>query len=225
MKAYLIDKFISSDRINVFHYCMFHGEQEAHSGVYKNNPSHNLGEDLSDLLCLSRNGRIIPDVFMPGTSFVVSNVVKEKLAGLPNAIFLDVVFKKLIDFYYKAGDFSYYDTPQFQQSPRRADPEKLIKKLPDVPSLHKQIGAYYELVVAHLDDVVSKYNDAIQVDFNIVDLGDIKQVSMNISKRILVEYAILRTYHGVLLNEIAFEKVSSFMDWDYFSKVEIKIMD
>jgi hypothetical protein len=62
-----------------------------------------------------------------------------------------------------------------------------------------------------------------QVGFNIVDLGDIKRVSMNISKRILEEYPILRIYHGVLLNQLAFEKISHFMDWDYFSKVEIEI--
>jgi hypothetical protein len=101
MKAFLIDGIILSDRINVFHYCMFHGEDELKSGTYKTNPSHYLGEDLSDIVSLSRNGRAVPDVFMPSTSLIVSDRVMKMLQGLPNVIFLEVEFKKIIDFPYQ----------------------------------------------------------------------------------------------------------------------------
>src|SRR5262249_11428697 len=145
-------------------------------------------EDLTDIICLSRNGRIVPPVFMPGTSLVVSEIVRQEMGDWPNLAYLPVEFVKLIDYPYQAGDFSYYDTTEFKRSPRKADPEMLINRLPDVPPLHATIGKYFEVVVAHIDQASSAYPESHEVPFEYSYLGDRDRATVSICPRLLEDY-------------------------------------
>src|SRR5262249_39584944 len=141
---FLLRTFTSSARINISHYHLFHGWAERAGVPFPNSVSHFLGDNLSDPLLLTRNGINVPEVFIPATSLVVSSALAEPLKQLPHVILLPTVLKKVVAYAYTPGDFSYFDRPEFQRDPWREDPETLLDRLPDVPSLHQEIGPFFE---------------------------------------------------------------------------------
>src|SRR4051812_17977665 len=107
MKIHSLAKFTSSDRIDAFHYDMFHGRE-----IGEMEP-HDYGGDLSTPLRLLRNTWRIPDVFQPASNLVVSQAARFELEKLRNIALLRVEFAKLISYPYRAGDFTFYDSHQY----------------------------------------------------------------------------------------------------------------
>jgi hypothetical protein len=201
---------------------MFHGncqEDESHKPL----PSHKIGGDLSKPLVLSRNGWFVPDIFKVCTSLVVSSVVKNVLGELPNVIYLPVVFNKLVEFPFRAGDFSYYHTPEFRKNPRSADPETLIKRLPNVPRLHSQIGNYFELVIGNHHFVKDKYPDRRQIQYSFPYLGGQEPATLEVTEELLASYPIMWADGGFVFVEHLFDRIREYLDLDYFTVTEVAV--
>jgi len=222
MKVHLLHKFSASKRINVFHYYMFHGKVSRKGIAYPEDPSHSPS-DLLDPLCLSRNGRLIPEVFLPATNLVVSSSVRKELELLTNITLLEVAFTKLVDYNYQAGDFSYYHRPEFRKHPEKEDPETLIERLLDAPQLHWTVGQYYEVVVPWLDDILDCYSDHKVTVFHANPFGFNERFELLLSERLLEEYTIVRAQPGLILNVSTFEILAPHIDWDYFASVEVEL--
>jgi hypothetical protein len=222
MDLVFVDTFTSSERINVFHYCMFHGEDERTGVTFPNSPSHSLEGDLSEPILLSRNGTVIPDIFMPSTTLIVSAGVKEKLESLPNVVFLNVVFKKLVDYPYAADDFSYFQRPEYRRDPRKEDPETLIRRLPDCPALHRKSGAYFELVTCNAHVAKKEFRDLARVTFLKPDLGEFVRTNVALSREMITKYPILWAEGGILFTEDAFARIRNHFDLAYFTITKVQ---
>src|SRR6266851_9417075 len=142
MRAYVLYTQISSDRIDVFHYCMFHGEVGRRGFISPDDCSHYLDSLDEDPLLITSNIHSMPDVFRASSSLVVSQPVRSKLQAYPQVQFLEVEFEKLVDYPYQAGDFSYYKRKEFRAEPRKENPETLLARLPNVPALRNSIDNY-----------------------------------------------------------------------------------
>jgi hypothetical protein len=197
---------------------MFHGDEI--NGPDQSSNAHLLGDDLSQPLRLIRTGRIVPHVFSPSVTLVVSADVREKLETLPHIDFLPVVFEKLVDYQFRAGDFSYFDLPAFRRNPAEANPETLLQRLPDIPELHSQIGSYYEVVVPRLGDIADNYTNLKH--FSVKLEHCIGKVECDLSAEIIYAYPIVWRYANIFSEE-AFALVSPFIDWDYFSTATIEL--
>ncbi|WP_165236138.1 hypothetical protein, partial [Aquisphaera insulae] len=126
---------------------------------------HLLGDDLSMPLRVKRSGRSVPDIFKPGISLVVSEVVRQKLLEVRHIEFQKVEFSKLIDMPYKAGDMAFYESEAFLADPVGMDPENLLDRLPNVPSMHSHVGNFYEVIVPRLSEVSGGFPDEEAEDF------------------------------------------------------------
>ena len=222
MKLAYLDTFTMSERINVFHYCMFHGEASRQGSSFLLNAAHSLDDDFSDPICLSRNGTKIPDVFKPTTNLVVAFHVKEKLEQLPGIAFCPVAFAKLIDFPYQAGDFSYFSTVKYRLNPTKEDPETLIARLPNCPHLHHKAGKYYELVVDANWKIEQRYDHLSLVRFVKPYLCQSQIVELKLSRQMLADHPIFWVEGGILLTAMAFRLLSDHLDRDYFSVTEFE---
>jgi hypothetical protein len=220
MSLFVVHTFTSSKRINIFHYHLFHGECEDNES-HKPLPTHQIGDDLSKPLVLSRDGWFVPHIFKVSTSLVISSEVKNALGELSNVVYLPVVFKKLVDYPFRAGDFSYFDTLEFRRDPRAADPEKLIKRLPDVPRLHAQVGDYFELVIGNYHFVMEKYANRRQIHYEYPYLGGQEPATLEVTEDMLASYPIMWADGGYVLIEEVFARVREFLDLDYFTVTEV----
>jgi hypothetical protein len=217
--VYIVDKFVSSERINVFHYHMFHGKTiPIESG--ETSYSHLMGDDLSQPVRIIRNGWRIPDISSPSGSLIVSGRVKELLHGVPNVAFLPVIFEKLVDYPYHAGDFSYFDTPQFRANPAKANPATLLERLSDAHELHRRTESYYELVIPRLRDVsldhkaLKEYSVKLQHCMNPVEL----EISATV-----IQSSPIVWWDATVFHESVFSKIEPYFDWDYFSKATLDL--
>jgi len=217
--AHVLWTVTASARTNVFHTKMFHGQLEPRGPVAATSQEHFLGSDVSQPLCVRRNGWRVPDVFEPVLGgLIVSERVRRELEDLPHVEFLEVVFTKLVDYPYYAGDFSYYDRPEFLHDPVGEDPERLLDRLPDVPEMHKTIGRYYELVLARHWQVKDRYPDLVKAYFQTSPLVTVETHEIDLSTELLSDYPILNVIEGIMFRADVFERVERFIDWDYFAK-------
>jgi hypothetical protein len=223
MRLFLVGTRTSSDRIDTLHYHMFHGHAERPSVRFPNDPAHNVGEDLGEALRLSRNGRIVPQVFQPRSSMIVSEPIAQRLARFQNAVLIPVLFDKLVDYDFTAGDFSFYDQSAFRRNPMRNDPATLIQRLPDIPELHSRIGSFFELVIARIDQSSVKPRDDKSrrpVGFQIEYLGSLKAVTLKLSPLLLQLYPMMWAEGCILFVEAAFADIKRHLDLDYFFVAE-----
>jgi hypothetical protein len=198
---------------------MFHGHAARPGVRFPNDPSHSLGEDLSEPLRLSRNGRIVPNVFQPRSSMIVSESIALKLARFQNTVALPVVFEKLVDFDYKAGDFSYFDRADFRRDPMRNDPATIIQRLPDRPKLHGRISPFIELVIpmiSHATAQLGKDRKRKSVVFQTEDLGSLKAFPLDLSPSLLQTFPVIWAKGCTLFVEEAFAEIERDLDLDYF---------
>jgi hypothetical protein len=217
MKLYIVGTFTSSDRINVLHYYMFHGEMERADIVFPENPSHNLDDDLSLPPVITRNVYRMPHVFKPRTSLIVSSEVRSVLGDLPHVVYLEVKFKKLVEYAYSAGDFSYFRRKEFVRDPYAQDPETLLARLPDVPHLHDKVGPYFEIVNANYMDIIKAFPNRQVVSFTYPYLGMEEPDVLEVSEEMLLAYPILWAPCGIVMTEKLYEKLDKYIDKDYFS--------
>jgi len=221
MKLYIVRTFTSSNRINTFHYYMFHGKDERVDVDLPESPSHHLGEDLSLPVLCTRNVYGMPHVFKPSTSLIVSLAVRNVLGVLPHVVYLQVKFKKLVNYTYWAGNFSYFDRAEFLRDPYAQDPETLLDRLPDVPALHKQIGEYFEIVTANHMDILSEFPNRDALEFTYPYLGGDEPGMLEVSQDMLKEYPILWADCGIILTESIYGRLDRYIDRDYFNVTEI----
>ncbi|SRR5260370_26925755 len=215
MNAFALGTFTSSARIKAFHYVMFHGRYDADAPDHPT--SHDLSTDMSRHIPISRNGTTIPDIFEP-RALVISHAVARKMESFPNVGFRPVIFTKLVDYPYRAGDFSFYEdnTPQVF-----AHAGKFLNRLPDVPELHKRAGKYFEMIVPRLQDIAPRYDDT--TDFKIQVPGSaLYERTAALSKTLLRDYpAVWKGYN--IFSEEVFAVLKPHIDWDYFAVVEISV--
>src|SRR5690242_17658877 len=139
-------RLLATDRIDAFHMKMFHGQCRRTGLKESESYDHKPGDDLTDPILYTCNGFRTPAVAMPWLNFIVSEAVRDSLAGLPGLAFAPVVLEKVIELPYFAGDFSFYDRPDFRRDPRRHGYETVFRRLKDRPELHAPVGPRYEVV-------------------------------------------------------------------------------
>jgi hypothetical protein len=203
-----ISNFINNRRIKSFHANMFHGlaerdgkEDPLAAGVYANSGS-------ASPLMLSRTGRKVPDICKPSSHLVVNEEIAQQLQVMSNIRVVPVVFKRLVDVDYEAGDMSW------DQKWGNVDPRQLLRTLPDVPEFHTHIGQYFEVQAWRLRDAVAEESNFRDV---IIERGApaFEARMIRLSPRILHDYPIL-CYGDVILNKHAFSICDSGLDRDYF---------
>lgn len=223
MKGTLLYTVTGTDRIRNFHYCAFHGEAQRRDVPGGKDPSHSLGDDLSEPLLLSRNGMNVPDVFMPRSSLIVSDMLRGKLEPI-GLSFLQVIMKKVVAYEYQAGDMSYFRTRKFMKNPRAHDPETLIARLPDVPALRMSLSSYHEVIAPRLERIVADYPTATSpVPFDVIIGGGEERTCVHLCCAMLSKYGIVRVSGtgcgpAHVLSQQAFEVMEPYLDWDYFVK-------
>ena len=195
---------------------MFHGiEVSRHLGR-----SNFLDGEEHLPLRLARTGRIVPEVFKPGCSLVVSADVKARLSGVPNVEFLKVTFEKLVDFYYQAGDDSYYEKWWRGGAPRSLDPERLLLRLPDFPALHETIGDYYEMLINRISRIGKRYDDNRTIILHDKYGGD--RDTIEVSRSMFSDYPIL-WWGYIFITEPVFRIIEPDLDFDYFKMATINL--
>jgi hypothetical protein len=225
MNASIIQKQLVARVTGEIHSIMFHGEQErtdirvppGASG------SHYIGDDLSSPLLVSRNVYKCPDVFMPGTSLIVSASVRQPLIGLPEIVFLRVEFAKLYYFPYVARDFSFYESSEYRRSPSSDAVQHLVDSLEDQKEAHQTIGAYYEIVTNRYVDVLDCYSNHKTVRFLDGDPDGGWYEELLLTAAMVKEHPFLLTPFGHLVDDAVLSPVTDFFDWDYFRRVRISI--
>jgi hypothetical protein len=216
MEIHLLATVSGNDRIHWFHTTMFHGKRAVEDLDYFT-MSVEEKKQVSGPLKLVRNGWRIPDFCMPSGLLMVSSRVKEALAGIGTIAFRPVEFVKLIEYPYQAGDFSYPKTHN-----RVFDPATLFDQLPDVPRLHKTIGAYFELIHPSIYQVGAQANTDPPTSTLRVPWISYSDSRHQVSQALVNTYPILRAGY-LILNEPAFAALSPFIDWDYFERIETEI--
>ncbi len=222
MRAFAIKSSLLNPEMSIFHYLMFHGQPTAKRSLQRErNPR--LGDDLSRPLYLERNGHLIPQVFEPLGSLVVSEEVKSRLIGITNITFLQVVFHKIVDFpSYSFGDFSFEKNSAYKNVIGRARLDRFLDRLPDVPAMHEGLGNYYELIVPRLGDLVHGYTSLRRITCRLPFAAAIQEIKLSLSTKLLKDYPIIWDAYYVF-NEDAFERISPHLDRNYFGVAELKI--
>jgi hypothetical protein len=217
MTEFSLDCFTSSEKIHVFHYCMFHGMA---LGAELEDNLHFLGGEDRRPLQLVRNVWRIPDAFMPtnNVSLVVSELVKSKLSSLPNIEFREVQFTKKIRFPYEAGDFSFYESAIFSEGEGIADDPDFLDRFPELAESEPVLGHYYEVIVARHIDIVRHFTDLVNVRCNPSEFQG--EFDLELSAELAEQYPIFRD-RCHFLNPTAFEILSEHIDWNYFEATKI----
>ncbi len=181
-------------------------------------------EDRTPLDC-SRHGKFVPDIFQPEAevSWVVSEQVKNFFESLIPCEFLQVNFRKLID--YPVFPETEFDSEEY---PEIYVPPDLIYKLPDAPELHEQIGNYYELLEP-VSRVLIRDSIDINVEFAPITKNDIYVDEMNyshdveFSERMFDKFPIVYANRFRIMRVDIFKNIEHFFNWNYFAKIELEI--
>ncbi len=227
MKLYCFDPVVISDTVGTFHTLMFHGKIDREARMA---PPNFLGGGPWPPLKVIRNGRHVPEVFEPmwGCNLVVSEAVSRRLASLPNLVQRPVAFTRLFDFPYRAGDFSYVEDlrklgGRFHDEPDVEgweNEERLYEVVPDVLDLHASIGAYFELIMARLKDVVGKYDGRKSLVFSPQPITG--EVTLELSRDLLHDHPVFWN-KAYFCTEEAFAAFDPALDRDYFVVKELDV--
>lgn len=209
--------FVNSPVIRTFHYDMFHGTAEREGIAYHDSGACFLNTTHRKQLHISRTGQQVPAVFAPSLNLVLSEEVRKRLIGLPKIDVLPVVFDKLFQFYYRKGDFSWYDAPLC------ADSQDLHRILPDVPDYHSQVGPYYELLVARTQDLATESSDMREVTITIGPASLEETVEVRLPVDLWGRYPIVWDNGCLFFAEGSFQRIEPFLDWDFFAKTVFEL--
>jgi hypothetical protein len=217
MKYILVQKKIGlswqEDKIEAYHYLMFHGEESPKQTRIRPN---NIGDNEFVPLILDKNVYSISNIFKTGRNFIISWLLKDKIENkkIENISFLQVTFDRLYKRVYEAG--SQKDMP--------CDYYEMLKEIaetPDEPSLHETISPYYELLTPKLSDV---QNDYPTYTWNTKSLLNVtKNIQINIPYEKYHEYPVLWSPEGILMNEDFYSILAPYFDWTYFMISEVII--
>ena len=201
----------AKSRFNILQYYMFHGKC-----------SRDAAGNIRTPLALIRNGRLIPDVFCPGLTMVVSERVRRCIEQIPGIAFRDVIFEKLVDFDYQVGDFSYFNTTEYRANPEREDPEMLIERLPDVKSFHESVGRNFELVIPSYEDIRTSHMGDNELTVRIPEAKEHVFLSepFAVTRRMIENTPIFRNGE-FFVNGQFLDYTRDFLDRDFFRVEEV----
>jgi hypothetical protein len=207
--------------VEEFHFIMFHGMQDPDSPTYRRWKTPFLGDSAKPLY-IFRSGSRIPDVFEVELNLIVSSAVKEALRPLPSVAFVPVVFSKLIDMPYRAGDFSYRGKPPYSTFQGEVRPWDILDQYPDDRRLHRGVPDFFEVLVPKLSRVRGPKKAC---KFMQIDCGEkvaINVVELLINASLVEQYPILWC-HAHILSEKALELLGPYLDWDYWAFTEFAV--
>lgn len=215
MKVYFIEKSdCDEDRACADIYCdaLFHGIAKRcglNHPLPKKEMNPSIHGGVREPLEIIRSGCCAPDVFMPVPWLVVSERVKQSLIDIPNIEFLEVRFRRVVRWDYSV------ERDQARLKSQIADPDHILESLPDEPELYGQYGNYYELLTARIDCVLDRYDPPT---LTALAMNKYKHKSL-LSSQMLRDYPIIWEL-GHFFNENAYQRISPFIDTDYFDVKE-----
>lgn len=202
--------------VRSFQYHSFHGEcyrdveKKIHTRV-------SYDDEAIAPLHVVRDGNHVPPITQPSLNFVVNAQIKALLEPLPNLRFEQVVFDKIVDFYYAKGDFTIY------RNAERFDVRELQRARPDVPKLHAKIGSHYELVSPSHSDIVHEFPEATSVGFG--EYGrelSPNETPLQLCERMVAEYPIQRIPGWHILSPAVFAVLKPYLDFDFYRTEQIE---
>jgi hypothetical protein len=192
---------------------MFHGTTELLPSL-SGRHTHFQGDNLSDPLKIKANAYNMPDVFCPSGSLVVSESVRDALGEIPNVLFLEVQFTKLINLAYQANDYNYEKSLRTIYNIKMSkNYDRLYEIMPNQLELYGALGHYYEIVVPRLADLSVNNHQVIEI--NSIPTSFMGEMTIKVSKEILAHYPMF-WHMCVFINESVFEKLGPFLDNNYF---------
>jgi hypothetical protein len=223
MMIKLVDKRLFVEgRINAFHVTMFHGEGRRAGVADWESCDHMLGDDLSDPIRYTCNGYRTPDLAMPSLNFIASAAARATLEGLPGLVFAPVELEKVIHLPYAAGDFSYYERPDFRRDPRGRGHETVFRRWPNRPALHATVAPRYEVVCGSAYRLAPAYSDAREVELP-DPRGEDDPEASPLSERMLADHSLVKTLRGTAFTPEAFERIERFLNPDYYSVADVRV--
>lgn len=226
MKAYLIKKltfFGDDSNIDTFHYTMFHGLAEKDDDGVGVSSSYVLGDDLRCGLRLTVNAYRIQNLFQPKRNFVVSQVLRDMLAGFSGFEFLKAQLKKVIWARYDEGNFDHWNDPQYRDPGN--GPELFIEGQPDRDDLKKNLPKFYEIICPNYYKVLPQFSNLNEYTSYIGPTEFDPKFSAKLSSQMVSFYPMLKHASGTIVNEQVFEVLEPFFDWHYFLKAEFDLKE
>ncbi len=214
---FAIDKrtFYGGTSIRDFHAAMFHGyaQRGGQSTLLKRGPD--FRDNVIEPLELTKNIFQLAGVIQPAIWLVVKHHLKERLENLPSLKFVQVIFKKLIDYAFYENDFSVYRNPGFTSS------ESFINLLPSRPDLLATIDDYYEVISPHWADIVDQFNDTTEISVPMPLSVDSTPLRANVSTRMFDTFPMLWHDHAILLSSDAYEILRPEIQQPYFMVTQV----
>jgi hypothetical protein len=218
MKFYVVMAVRTPGKVDVFHHELFHGKMERSDFKVADKPAHDIGDDLSAHVWLTRSGAYIPPLFQPGIPILVTNNIFIEINKKLKVLGVIAKPKKLINFWLPAGDESYLWSKEFSFLKNR--PDKILEKAPNDPRLFDDFPLCYELVAfnASRDPSLVKTHE-LSIKLKRDDLVNVKR---NVSKENMEKYPICWCGMPILRFDL-FEILEKYIDLNYFEIMEISI--
>ena len=196
-------------RVDAFHDDVFHGFPERDGKTPPDLPLVFANTISFTNLLISRSGRNVPEVFQPDTHLVVSERYAERLKRFSHIRLAPVIFKRLVDIDYPKGDMSW--------NAKWGDigPSELVRELPDVVELHRQIGPYFEVQCYRWRDVVAGYPAAAEYSITVGTPPLEEKTAIPLSPEMLGDFPILRA-RAIIVHEEVLHILGPVLDRDFF---------
>lgn len=196
-------RFIGTS-IRSIHAAFFHGKAKL-GGFYPTAHDFRITHEPDTPLQLHKNVYNIGDIFAPEFELVVSNMVANRLAGIPNLELQPVQFDLLYSYPYEVGDlgcgFKTYDAQM-----------EFIDRCEDDPALHLALGPFYHLEMLPVRSIREKYMD---IEPTVVEL-DAEFQSIPISCEIFSTHPAYSLGGTTIMCEAVFNCLEPYIDWNYF---------
>lgn len=218
MKVFCVAAVQTRGRVDVLHDLLYHGKSEMADFNSTGTYSHYIGGDLSSPLLLTRSGSMVPPLFKPGNSIVVTEKVYDEINSKMSVAGVAAKPKKLINCWFPAGDTSYLTSKKFPYLRQR--PDKVLEKTPNDPFLFDDFPNCLELVAFNTATDPTPEKD---FEFNFkLKRNDLISVKRKVSKTNLEKYPL--TWCAVpLMRYDLFEIVEKYIDPDYFEVIAMEI--
>ena len=227
MKRIAIQEFISYRKSNIIggeQAVMFHGEA-FRSGLRSIHAKRaTWSNSVRTPLHLIHSKQIIPDVFKPAHNLIVSERAKQRLIDVNHVEFVEVVFDKLVDFYYAKGSFTYFESKDsFTELGEPIPAIDYLISLPDDREAHRGLGKFYELVIPRDKEMVDGHMcTTINIDIEPPSWhGDPLVIRYN--KEVFEQNPIIKVQSSFVFEPETFGRIREYVDFDYFHVKEFEL--
>lgn len=205
-----LTNFTNSKNVRSIQYHSFHGD--AYRDVDKKLwTKASYYDDAISPLHLVRDGNRVPPITRPGLHFIVNEQLRATLAGFPHIRFEQVIFEKIVDFFYAKGDFNIY------RDAERIYEQDLLRACPDVPKLHARVGSHHEVIVPRNSEVAGNFPDAEELVFNQYGRdADTDEPTLKLSERLVAEYPLQWHEQWYITSPAMYEALEPHIDFDFF---------